>query len=175
MPNKEKLESRLEDLSSKHVYEKVIFLLEENGVVFEEYAHKPLFTMDETDELYNGIPEQQVKVIFAREYKTKSVYGFCLIVWTGNKRIDFLKAAEVLGVKKVGMASPEEVLENLMIEIGALSPFGYANKYPVILDGDLLSQPELYINPGVHDKTIKLSSVDMFKAVEVTSAELKII
>ena len=79
----------MEDEKREHVYGKIISLLEEYGVNYEEYVHKPLFTMEETDEVYEGVPEQQVKVIFEREYKTKSVYGFCLIVWTGNKKVDF--------------------------------------------------------------------------------------
>ena len=122
----------MEDEKREHVYGKIISLLEEYGVNYEEYAHKPLFTMEETDEVYEGIPEQQVKVIFAREYVTKKVYDFCLIVWTGNKKIDFLKVAESLNVKKVSMATPEEVLEELEIKIGALSPFGYSKKFVVI-------------------------------------------
>lgn len=144
-------------------------------MVYEEYSHKPLFTMEETDEVYEGIPEQQVKVIFVREYKTKSVYDFCLIVWTGNKKVDFLKVAEALNVKKISMATPKEVLEELEIKIWALSPFGYSKKFVVIVDKDLFNQQDLYINPGVHDKTIKLSSGDLAKLVEMSASEMVLI
>lgn len=61
----------MEDEKREYVYGKIISLLEECEVVYEEYSHKPLFTMEETDEVYEGIPEQQVKVIFVREYRQK--------------------------------------------------------------------------------------------------------
>lgn len=103
------------------------------------------------------------------------MYDFCLIVWTGNKKVDFLKVAEALNVKKISMATPEEVLEELEIKIGALSPFGYSKKFVTIVDEDLFNQQDLYINPGVHDKTIKLSSVDLMKLVEMSASEMVLV
>ena len=171
MYSKERLIKNIEGEKKEQVYGRIISLLGSSGVSYEEYFHKPLFTMGETEEVYGGIPEQQVKVIFAREYQTKSVYSYCLLVWTGNKKIEFQKVAEKLKAKKISMASSEEVFEQLEIKIGALSPFGYSKKYRTIIDGDLFDQQDLYINPGVHDKTIKLSSVDMFRLIGETAEE----
>ena len=165
----------MEGEKRENVYRNVISFLEQCGVRYEEYSHKPLFTMEETDEIYEGISEQQVKVIFARKYKTKSVYDFCLIVWTGSKKVDFAKIAEVLNVKKVGMATPEEVLEELEIQIGALSPIGYKKKCLAVVDKNLLRQPDLYINPGVHDKTIRMSAVDLGKLIELSASEMVVV
>jgi prolyl-tRNA editing enzyme YbaK/EbsC (Cys-tRNA(Pro) deacylase) len=96
-------------------------------------------------------------------------------VWTGNKKVEFSKIEETLEVKRVKLASPKEVQTNLGVEIGALAPFGYQYSYPVVVDSDLYKQAELFINPGVHDKTIKLLPQDLHTVIEKSAQSLHIL
>lgn len=154
------------------VFQTIIDSLLACSITYELLEHEPVYTMEQAREVCGNLPEQGVKVLFVRLYKSKKDFSYCLIVWTGNKKVDFKQIANSLGVKKIKLASPEEVRLNLGVEIGALSPFGYGNNYPIIFDSALLKQSELFINPGVHNKTIKLNPQDLRVAVKQSASSL---
>lgn len=157
------------------VFQTIIDGLVAQGIAYSVLEHEPVYTMDMAQEACGNEPEEGVKVLFARAYTTKKQYGYCLVVWTGNKKVDFEQIAESLGVKRVKLASPEEVQTELGIEIGALSPFGYQGSYPVVMDNALLQQQNLYINPGVHDKTIKMKPDALRASVEENASEFHVV
>lgn len=165
---------RDEDMS-KSVFQTVIDSLIAQSIAHSVMEHQPVYTMQEAQEVCGNLPEEGVKVLFARAYTSKKSYSHILIVWTGNKQVDFEQIAQNLGVKKVKLANPEEVNEQLGVEIGALSPFGYSGSYPVILDSDLLNQNEVYINPGVHNKTIKMKPGALRSGIESTASVVHIL
>ena len=171
-------DSRLleEDLEMKKtVFQTVIDNLSEAGTAYTLLEHEPVYTMEQAREVCGNLPEQGVKVLFAKAYKSKKAFEYFLIVWTGNKQVDFQQIAGSLGVKKTKLASPEEVKAELGIEIGALSPFGYRGSYPVAFDKVLLEQQELFINPGVHDKTIKINPNDLREMIEQSASVLHLL
>jgi len=146
------------DVITKHdVYQNVINRLKEDGVDYTILSHTPVYTMEQASIVCDHLPEQGVKVLFIRVYNSKKKYGFALIVWTGSLPIDFVSVSNNILAKKISMATPEEVIQNLGIEIGSLSPFGYEHHFPLIFDSRLCKQDSVYINAGRHDLTIKLS------------------
>lgn len=157
------------------VYESVIANLNFHGIAHTILDHEPVYTMEQAIEACGSLPEQDVKVLFARTYRTKKKYDYCLIVWTGNRSVDFDQVAQVLSVKKVKLAKPEEVLSQLGVEIGALSPLGYGGEYPVVADKELFDQEIVYINPGVHNKTIKLSSSGLKLVLENSKSKFLVV
>lgn len=163
------------DMAANTVFSNVVDALIALGISYRLFEHEPVYTMEEANEVCGNLPEQGVKVLFAKIYKTKSDFNFCLIVWTGNKKVDFGQIEKLFGAKKVKLASPEEVKSQLGIEIGALSPFGYNFDYPVVLDKDLLNQSDLFINPGLHDKTIGLRASDLQTIVTSSATVLHLL
>lgn len=173
MPQEHGCQLQKEDLEmEKTVFQTIIDDLSTKGISYTLLEHEPVYTMEQAREVCGNLPEQGVKVLFAKAYKSKKTFDYFLIVWTGNKQVDFQQMADSLGVKKTKLATPEEVKTELGIEIGALSPFGYRGNYPVVFDEALLKQKELFINPGVHDKTIKLSPHDLRAIVEQSAPSL---
>ena len=156
------------------VYKIIISTLQSENISYEVLEHEPVFTMEEAVAATESRPEQNVKVLFAKAYQSKRNYSYCLLVWTGNKPVDFELAAETLLVKKIKLASADEVKEKLGIEIGALSPIGYKEEFPILADRRLFEQSDLYINPGVHDRTIKMPS-DSLKQILEMSVNLHIV
>jgi Ala-tRNA(Pro) deacylase len=159
----------------KTVFQTIIDDLSKAGIAYALLEHEPVYTMEQAREICGNLPEQGVKTLFAKAYKSKKAFDYFLIVWTGNKQVDFQQMADSLGVKKTKLATPEEVKTELGIEIGALSPFGYQGNYPVVFDKVLLEQEEIFINPGVHDKTIKLRSNDLRAIVEQSTSSLHLL
>ncbi len=152
------------------VFQTIVHKLSSANISYTILEHEPVYTLEQARKACGNLPEQNVKVLFAKAYKSKENFDYFLIVWAGNKQVDFQQIAASLGVKKVRLASPEEVQTELGIEIGALSPFGYESRYPIVFDRSLLEQRDLFINPGVHDKTIKLESKDLFALVEQSAS-----
>ncbi len=153
-----KLESMTEQKMPKQdIYQNVVDALQKNDIDYSVISHTPVYTMEQASTVCGHPPEQGVKVLFLRVYTTKKIYGFALAVWTGNSPVDFGSISSSLSAKKIKMATPEEVVEKLGIEIGSLSPFGYENNFPLILDTRLYKQENIYINAGRHDRTIKLN------------------
>lgn len=145
------------------IFQRIIDSLELLNISFKIINHQPVYTMEEAQAATESSPEQGVKVLFVRVYTTKSKYNYALVVWTGNKLLDFKKIAQALEVKKTKLATEDEVLENLGIEIGSLTPIGYDQGYQTIIDKSLLDQEMLYINPGLHNKTIMLEPEGLMK------------
>ena len=71
-----------------------------------------------------------------------------------------------MGGNRASMASDDDVKQRLRILPGALAPLGYQEALPVYVDADLLSQEELYINPGLHDRTIVLGAAGLLLAIQ---------
>lgn len=145
--------------------------LETRRIPHRWIEHEPVYTMDQAAEVCGHAPEQGVKVLMAIAEKDGQSEPV-LIVWTGNKKVNFKSIAMQAGVTKVSMASPAAVKETLGIEIGALTPFGYERSLPVYFHAQLLAQPKLYINPGVHNATVELGSNDLHHLIEEWSGQV---
>lgn len=175
MPPKHQLQHDSVSMTADNVFQAIVDKLQVEGLSFTVIEHEPVYTMEQACEVCGNSPEEGVKVLFARMYKSKKEYEYCLVVWTGNKPVDFKQIANLLEAKKIKLASPEEVKSNLGIEIGALSPFGYSGAYPVVFDSNLLQQEILFINAGVHNRTIKLASKDLRLLMEQSALSLQIV
>ncbi len=157
------------------VYQNIINILATHNMAYELIEHEAVYTMEQAQNISGGSPAEGVKVLFVRVYTSKKVYDYHLIAWTGDTAVDFQKITTQLSAKKIRLASSDEVKSRLGIEIGSLTPFGYKDQYPTVLDSALLDQAELYINPGVHDKTIKINSTDLKKLIKQSACTLYII
>jgi prolyl-tRNA editing enzyme YbaK/EbsC (Cys-tRNA(Pro) deacylase) len=147
------------------IRDSIVTALQHAAIPFELLTHEPVFTMEGAQAATGEKPEEGVKCLLLKGYKTKHDSDFVLAVWRGDRRVDTHTLASTLGYKKVSMASPEEVQKTLGIEIGALAPLGYSISLPVIFDQAILENEFAYINPGRHDETIKLKAADLRTAI----------
>lgn len=154
-----------------NIFENILQILEKSDIPYKLIEHEPVFTMEQAAEICNHKPEQGVKTLLTKLYTTKRQFEYWLIVWQGKEQIPFTELCSKLDLKKSKLAQPEEVTDTLGIEIGALAPFGYDNEYPVIFDNRLLEQEQVYINAGVHSKTIALAPEDLLKTVTASSSQ----
>ena len=141
------------------VKENIVSLFSELNIKFEEIHHRPVFTMEEAEAECGHRTEEGIKTL-ALKYEG----GLALAVLRADHRLDFKAAASVLNIKKVKMASSED-LKTINVETGGLAPFGYLTKLDVLYDYSINSENTVYINPGVNNITFKLRSEDLAKAV----------
>lgn len=152
-------------------FENILQILEESDICYRLIQHEPVFTMEQAAQVCNHLPQQGVKTLLTKLYTTKRQSEYWLVVWLGNDQIPFAEICSKLDFKKSKLAQPQEVVDTLGIEIGALAPFGYGNEYPVIFDTRLLEQEQVFINAGLHDKTIALAPEDLLKIVAKPSPQ----
>jgi Ala-tRNA(Pro) deacylase len=139
--------------------EKIIQKLEKEGIDYEVREHEPVFTNPAMADAL-GVNESQTVKSLVMTTKEKELVVF---VMPGNKKIDWKSAAKTAGTKKVTFAKPEAVSEFIGCEVGCVPPFGHQTDLPIYLDGELMHQSSVYFNPGVHDKSFKVTPQELKK------------
>ena len=97
-------------------------------------------------------------------FKTKD--GFQLVIVRGDNRADFKKLRRHYGTNKIRMATPEEVLEVMGVEVGACYPFGQIAGVEMIVDSTLAEVDRIHFSPGTHFDHINMKFADYAKVTE---------
>ncbi len=144
--------------------EKIVQMLEKQGIDYEVLEHEPVYTNPAMAEAL-GVSESQTVKSLVLSTKEKKIVVF---VMPGNKKVNWKAAAKTAGTKKVGFAKPEEVSELVGCEVGCVPPFGHLTDLAVYLDGELMHQSAVYFNPGVHHKSFKVTPRELKKLCKTT-------
>lgn len=139
--------------------EKIVQALQDRGIDFEIYEHEPVYT-NPTMATALGVSEAETVKSLVLTTKEKALV---VLVLPGNKKVDWKAAARTANTKKVSFAKPEAVSAAVGCEVGCVPPFGHKTTLPIYMDADLLQQPYVYFNPGVHHKSFKVRSRDLQK------------
>lgn len=84
-----------------------------------------------------------------------------LVIVPGDKKVSQSLLAKMLGLKKIRLATAEEVLKFTGYEVGAVPPVGHKETIPVILDETLLAKKVIYAGGGSVDSTLEISPKDI--------------
>ena len=146
-------------------YDKIVDLLKSNEGQYSEIVHEAVYTSEEAAKVRGVSASCGVKSLVL-----KAKTGFVLAILPGDKKLDSKKFKKLPGIKDFRFATPEEVREIMGCEIGACYPFsrfsreagfGSIAKLPMYADKSLSESVEIYFNPGVHTKTIKMAWEDL--------------
>lgn len=89
-----------------------------------------------------------------------------VVVLQGNKKISFKKIKDLLKLKKVRIAQPDEVKEITGYSIEGVTPFGLEKNdfdFIFILDSNVLNEKTINIGSGKAEIGIELNSSDLEK------------
>lgn len=139
--------------------ENIINILQNRKIDYQIWEHEPVYTNPAMAQAL-GVSEAQTVKSLVLQTKEKEMV---VMVMPGNKKVDWKKAAKTVGTKKVTFAKPEAVSEVVGCEVGCVPPFGHHTSLPIFVDGQLLHQEYVYFNPGVHDKSFKITSRELKK------------
>lgn len=133
---------------------KIMGILDEEGVPYEVVEHDPVYTNPEMAGKLGVDVSQTVKNLML-----KTAGGDVIqVVLPGDKRFDSKRVARKLGAKSVSFAKPETVLEIAGCEVGCVPPFGHLKPVTVYMDKQLMWKGQVYFNPGVHTKSVKIEA-----------------
>ncbi|TXR53172.1 aminoacyl-tRNA deacylase [Reinekea thalattae] len=150
------------------VFQRIKQQLQAEQVEHEYLAHETSKTIqDAQDKLQFDVNSILKTIVF----KQKNA-GLILVGLTGHKRIDYKKLGQAVGVSrsKLSTLSPEEVLQELQVEVGGVSPFLTNADIALWLDVDF---PDYVIcGSGRFDYSIRINSQELIRSTNAQLADL---
>ena len=95
-----------------------------------------------------------------------------LVLASGKNRVDESLVAEVMGIKSLSIASPEQVRKATGFAIGGTPPFGHPTSIPTTLDKDLLGYETIWAAAGTPDTCFPISPQDLEKITSAVVADV---
>lgn len=137
--------------------------LEAIGVPYTVKPHSRKVYTAEDAAAERGIRlSQVVKTMLVRRENGQTV----LALLPGHRRLSLKRLAGVIGDRKVGLASHDDVHKITGYEVGAVSPIGVRKHgLAVYIDAAVLEEELVDISGGRHDVGVELHSADLLRAV----------
>jgi Ala-tRNA(Pro) deacylase len=145
----------------KENLERIKSLLKDKGIPFEVSEHEAVYTSEEAASVRGVALRSGVKALVCKSGK-----GFIMVLVRADKRANLNKIASLEGVRKIYLASPEEVKEATGCEIGSVPPFGFDKPLKTYIDRDILNEERVNFNAGLHKVSVSMKGKDLERAVK---------
>jgi Cys-tRNA(Pro) deacylase len=106
-------------------------------------------------------PGQVVRSIVFR----LSAEEFIMVLVAGPRQVSWPKLRAYLGLSRISMADPDEVLKVTGYPTGAVSPFGLPQPMRLIVDSSVTDEVEISIGSGIRNTTIILRQKDLLRGL----------
>lgn len=157
-------------------YKMVENKLKELEIDFKIVDHPPAFTTEEADKYIEGHDGVRTKSMFLTDRKKKNFY---LVILDDYKRLDMDRFKDIVGEKKVKMASENSLMEKMKLPAGTVSPFGLLNSedhdIKFFMDKEIVDEEIMTFHPNINEKTLFLKTKDLFKYLDNIGYEVNII
>ena len=148
-------------------YQKVKDKLDQLGINFDVVEHPPVLTTEQADSYIEGLEGVRTKSMFLTNKKKTQYY---LLIMDDQKLLDMDDFKEQVGANRIRMASVESLAEKMQLPAGTVSPFGLLNNEEkdilVYFDQDIVSEEIMTFHPNTNEKTIFISTTDLFKFLQ---------
>ena len=157
-------------------YQQVKDALKKLGIDdYDVVDHPAAHTTEEADRYIAGREGVRTKTMFLKGKKKK----FYMVIMDDQKRMDFHEFMDLTGTKRVSMARPEHLEEELGLEPGLISPFGLLtnqdHNVKVYIDKDIVNEPIQTFHPNENTHTIFIKTTDLIKFLKAIDFEPEII
>jgi Cys-tRNA(Pro) deacylase len=137
--------------------------LSQKGIPHREFTHPgPVQSLEQAAKERDQAPAQVIRSILFRLRKKE----YILVIVSGPEQISWPSLRKHLGISRMRMAKPDEVLAFTGHLVGSVSPFGLANPVRILVEENALAHEEISIGSGVRGTTIFIRPADMLKALE---------
>ncbi len=128
------------------------------AVPHREFRHPgPVASLEQAAAERGQDPDQVVRSILFHLAEGEYV----LVLTGGPAQIDWGTLRRYLGVSRMRMAKPEEVLAVTGFEVGSVGPFGLPRPIRTLVDRRLFEQEEVSIGSGVRGTAVILRSENL--------------
>lgn len=162
-------------MTTMGTYKQIIDELNRLQINYTIVDHPAAETTAQADKYIEGHPGVRTKSMFLKDKKKQ----FYLLIMDDHKRLDFREFQELTGAKRVSMAHPHDIQEQLGLMPGIISPFGLMNNdqhnVKVLFDKAMLAEPILTFHPNENTHTIFLKTADVLRFVKEQGFKYSII
>lgn len=160
----------------KGTYQQVKDALKKYGITdYTVIDHPAAHTTEEADAFIAGHEGVRTKTMFLKGKKKK----YYMVIMEDQKPMDFHRFMELTGAKRVSMAHPEALEEQLGLAPGIVSPFGLLNNeahnVKVYFDQEIVKEPIQTFHPNENTHTLFIKTTDLFKFLKEIDFEPEII
>ena len=136
--------------------------LDAKGIPYRLFTHPgQLHSLEQAAEERGQRPEQVVRSILFRLAGNQ----FVMVLTPGPRQISWPALRQCLGVTRMSMATPEEVLEQTGYLHGAVSPFGLSKPIRMLVDQGVFDEDEISLGSGVRNTTVIMKTADLRRAL----------
>jgi len=139
--------------------------LEELGIKSETLDHRPMFTIEDGEDVLKDVQGGQCKSLFLKDKKG----ALWLVVMLGEDRLDTNALQKTLGSARLSFGKPELMESVLGVEPGSVTPFALINEtakeVQVVLQKRMMEMELLNYHPLKNDATTTLASADLLKFI----------
>jgi len=136
-------------------FSKLKSFLDENNISYEYKEHEEVRTSEEAAKARG----EDIK-IGAKAMILKADDRFIMFVLSAAKKIDSRRVKEILGVKSLRFATPEEVIQLTGCVPGGVPPFANIFGLDLIVDKTIPMNEFMAFNAGERTKSLKLKTND---------------
>lgn len=137
----------------------------ELDIEYKTLDHKVIKTMEEGKNIMAQLEGNVCLNLFLKDEKGK----FYLVVKMLGGRLDLVKMAKQLGIEKLKMASPKEMMSLLQVPKGCCSVFAICNDkskmVTILIDKCLPKDEKVNFHPLRNNATTTISYADMLKYI----------
>lgn len=141
------------------MFDTLVALLQTQGARFRVLEHPAEGRSDEVARIRGTAPGQGAKAMLCKS--RDGTGGLFLAVLPGDRKLDFRRLAQAVGVRKATLATPEEAQAATGCVMGSVPPFCFDPQIRLVVDPDLVQRfGEIAFNAGRLDRSIVLDSAD---------------
>jgi Cys-tRNA(Pro)/Cys-tRNA(Cys) deacylase len=138
-------------------------VLDAQGIPYRLFTHPgQIHSLEQAAQERGQHPEQVVRSILFRLASDQ----FVMVLAPGPRQISWPALRQHLGITRMSMASPDEVLERTGYLPGAVSPFGLPAPMRILVDQGVFAEEEISIGSGVRNTTVIMKSTDLRRALD---------
>jgi Ala-tRNA(Pro) deacylase len=147
-----------------------------HGIAAPRHSHPPVMTVAESERLVPKLPGAKTKNLFLRD--KKGVRHF-LVTVPHSLAVDLNALSDLLGVGRLGLASPERLRKHLGIEPGSVSLLALINDparaVQFVIDRTLWEAASVQAHPLRNDATMILVHADLERFLMATGHAPRVI
>jgi Ala-tRNA(Pro) deacylase len=136
-------------------FSKLKSFLDENNISYEYKEHEEVRTSEEAAKARG----EDIR-IGAKALVLKADDNFVMCVLSAAKKIDSKRVKDLLGVKSLRFATPEEVMQLTGCLPGGVPPFANIFSLDLLVDKTIVANELMAFNAGERTKSLKLKTKD---------------
>ncbi len=145
-------------------------------IALTRHEHPAVMTVEESDRLVPRLPGVKTKNLFLRD---KKGLRHLLVTVRSDRAVDLNRLGAVLGVGRLGFASPERLARHLAITPGAVSLLALINDaahdIEFVIDRTLWEADAIQAHPLVNTATMTIPHADLERFLAATGHAARVV